>query len=131
MIEDWNLFLDDIRDVDYVNDGREYTLARSFHEAQKLILEHENLPAHIAFDHDLGWDTLQPLEGSFLIAAPLEGKELPSGYDFAKWLTELDMDKIIDIPENFSWSIHSSNPVGSANINGILTSYLKQKYNRN
>lgn len=124
----WNLFLDDIRDVDYVkDDGREYVLARSVADAMVLIIQN-GLPSHVAFDHDLGWDTLQPIEGSFLIAAPTQGKELPSGFDFAKWLVEFDINGFHDIPETFTWSIHSSNPVGAENINGLLTGYMKHKF---
>lgn len=123
----WNLFIDDLRDVSYVNDGREYKLARSVEEAKALIKEF-GLPSHIAFDHDLGWEDLQPIEGSFLIAAPLEGKEAPSGYDFAKWLVEMDLDGVHDLSLDFTWSVHSSNPAGAKNINGLLYSYLGDKY---
>lgn len=124
---EWNLFIDDIRDPSYVQDGRDYVLARTMDQAVELIALHDCYPTHIAFDHDLGWDTLENIPGSFLVAAPEEGKELPSGYDFAKWLVEFDMNGFYEFPKNFSWSIHSSNPVGAANINGILTSYLKHK----
>lgn len=126
---EWNLFIDDIRETGYVQDGREYQLARSMDEACELI-SRLGIPKHIAFDHDLGWEGLTPFEGSIIIAPPESGKELPSGYDFAKWLISMDQDGHLEIPENFSWSIHSSNPVGAANINGILTSYLKFKYNK-
>lgn len=126
---DWNLFIDDIRETSYVQDGREYQLARSMAEACALI-SRLGLPKHIAFDHDLGWEDLVPFEGSSIIAPPADGKEMPSGYDFAKWLVQLDIDGVHEMPQDFSWSIHSSNPVGAANINGILTSYLKFKYNK-
>ena len=127
MSHEWNLFIDDIRLPSYVPDGRVYELARSMQEALIIIEEHGCYPTHIAFDHDLGWDTLENILGSFLVAAPEEGNELPSGYDFAKWLVEFDMNGTYEFPKNFTWSIHSSNPVGAANINGILTSYLKHK----
>jgi hypothetical protein len=129
MVE-WNLFIDDIRLASYVSDGRDYELARSMSEALILIEEHGCLPTHIAFDHDLGWDGLEPIEGSFLIAAPTEGSEAPSGYDFAQKLVEFDMEGLYEFSKNFTWSIHSSNPVGAANIHGLLTSYMKHKYNR-
>lgn len=118
----WNLFIDDIRNTDYVDDGREYVLARSVKEAKALI-ESRGFPSHIAFDHDLGWDELVPLPGSCIIAAP--NVIAPSGYDLARWLVECSLDGIRLFPENFTWSVHSSNPVGRDNINGLLSGYLR------
>jgi hypothetical protein len=120
----WNLFLDDIRNPDYVNDGREYVLARSFDEAVELV-KAKGLPSHIAFDHDLGWDQLEPSEGGLILDL---GQEAKSGYDFAKWLVECDLDSMLHI-QDLTWTIHSSNPVGAANINGLLRNYINQKNN--
>lgn len=111
----WNLFLDDIRDVSYVkNDGRIYMLARNVSEAKQLILT-QGVPAHISFDHDLGSNS--------------SGEILPSGYDLAKWMIDRSFDSVeYNIPESFSWSVHSSNPVGKVNINGLLKSYMNFMY---
>ncbi len=51
-----------------------------------------------------------------------------SGHDLAKWIVEkdLDMDGAF-IPSNFTYTIHSSNPTGSKNIDGVLSSYLREK----
>jgi hypothetical protein len=129
----YSLFLDDIRFPAYPssdpNDLSHWEICRTMQAAVDLVLA-RGLPQHIAFDHDLGWDTLQPIEGSFLIAPPGEGKEMPSGFDFAKWLVESDLNGTINLPEDFSWSIHSSNPVGAENIQGLLKSYLKSKYGK-
>jgi hypothetical protein len=129
----WNLFLDDIRDPLPMFLGElaklDWVVMRTCEDAIQHCKNH-GLPDRIAFDHDLGWDTLPTIEGSFLIAAPDEGKELPSGYDFAKWLVEFDLDGTHEIPKNFKWTIHSSNPVGKANIDGLLTSYMKYKNNK-
>ena len=54
-------------------------------------------------------------------------KLLPTGFDFAKWLVEMDMDNIYKFPENFSFHVHSANPVGKANIEGYLNNYLKSR----
>jgi hypothetical protein len=109
----WNLFLDDIRDPSYVKrDGRKYTLARSISEAKKLI-KILGFPTHIAFDHDLGIDD--------------SGHIVPSGYDFANWIVYGELDGLHTIPDDFTWSTHSSNPPGSANISGILSSYMSTK----
>lgn len=69
----------------------------------------------ISFDHDLGMDN--------------ERKVLPSGYDFAKWLVEMDMNGIISIPKDFTFTVHSANPVGAENIRTYLCSYMEFKYN--
>lgn len=121
----WNLFLDDLRDTDYVKDNREYVLARSFDEAVKLCKD-RGCPTHISFDHDLGLDKYEPEESGLIIAQAYMDVE-KSGYDFAKWLVDQDLDGSLTIPEDFTWYTHSSNPVGKANIDGLLTSYLKAK----
>lgn len=64
-------------------------------------------------DHDLGTDR--------------EGNLLPTGYDFAKWLIEMDMDGIITIPPDFAFTVHSANPVGAKNIQGYLMNYLQRR----
>ena len=30
-------------------------------------------------------------------------------------------------PENFSWRVHSANPIGAANIEGLMSGYLAHK----
>lgn len=107
----WSLFLDDIRDPSYVGDGCDYFLARTFDQAIKLC-EEKGMPSHISFDHDLG---------DFV-----NGVEL-TGYDFAKWLVEQDLDGLRPLPEDFTWYVHSSNPVGKKNIDHRLSSYLEYK----
>lgn len=114
----WNLFLDDIRNLDnkkFQNNSwykTEWIIARSFDEACLLIKE-KGFPLRISFDHDLGSDN--------------DGNELKSGYDFAKWLVKKDLDGIYLFPTNFDFKVHSDNPVGLDNIVYYLNSYLKQK----
>lgn len=106
------MFLDDIRSPSWVfkkapdNVDSSWVVVRSFAEA-KAWVERNGCPDRIAFDHDLGWG--------------------PSGYDFAKWLTEADLDKKIDIPEHFNWSVHSSNPTAHPAINFLLVNYTEFK----
>jgi len=57
-----------------------------------------------------------------------EGKD--TGYDFAKWLVEQDMDKKISISKSLTWSIHSGNPIGSENIDYLLKNYFKNKFQK-
>lgn len=104
----WKLYLDDIRNPK----TQGFTIARTFEKAVELIQE-KGMPNDISFDHDLGEDGNK--------------KELKSGYDLAKWIVESDIDKIINIPDDFSYNVHSANPVGARNIDGLLKNYLEYK----
>lgn len=96
------LFLDDVRIPD---PQLPWNVVRSYEAAVEFVLNN-GCPDVISFDHDLG-----------------EGK---SGYDFAKWLVEMDLDKKIEIPLHFSYVVHSANPVGRENIIGLLESYMQK-----
>lgn len=126
----WLLFLDDerepsrsIEDDDYRRGvglppvpaslrllPRRWTVARSVDEAKELI-ERLGPPSFVAFDHDLGAD-------------------LPTGHDLAKWLVEMDLEGRFELPLGFSYEVHSANPVGAANIKGLLAGYLAFRRNR-
>ena len=93
------MYLDDER-VPKLRD--DYVIVRSFNEAVAYVLEH-GLPEFISFDHDLGL--------------------VESGYDFAKWLVDYMIDnQTLVLPE---WNVHSANPVGAQNINGLLESFKR------
>lgn len=102
------LYLDDVRDLP----DESYTLVRSYEEAVSFVHDNE-IPPFISFDHDLGVDE--------------NDKLLPTGYDFAKYLVNMDMNNILMFPENFSFYVHSANPVGKKNIEGYLTNYFEFK----
>jgi hypothetical protein len=114
MKTEFALFLDDIREIDYNDQFNSFTnennlhvfLARSSEEAKSIVLLN-GCPSVVSFDHDLGGDD--------------------TAMDFIKWLIEMDMDDKDVIPNDFMYFIHSANPVGSANIDGILKSYMKHK----
>ena len=97
------LFLDDEREPP--RDGYEWVIVRSFDQAKRYVLSN-GMPRHASFDHDLG--------------------DGPTGYDFIKWLVEYDMDNNV-IPEDFTFYVHSQNPIGVANIRGFLTQYLEMR----
>ena len=99
------LYLDDVR----TPKDDSFEIVRSYAEAVAYVQEH-GIPSYISFDHDLGVDE--------------HNKVLPSGYDFAKWLVEMDMDAVYCIPVNFSFYVHSANPVGKTNIESYLNRYL-------
>ena len=102
------LYLDDIRNPK----SDEFMIVRSFEEAVKFV-ENNQIPEYISFDHDLGTD--------------INGWLLPTGYDFAKWLIEMDLDNIYQFPNNFQYNVHSANPIGKHNIETILDNYLNFK----
>lgn len=101
------LYLDDIRELP----DNSYILVRSYEEAIKFVNTY-GIPSFISFDHDLGVDENKNL--------------LPTGYDFAKWLVEMDMDKKYFFPKDFNFKVHSANPVGKVNIEAYLNNYLKK-----
>lgn len=93
------LFLDDEREP---RTPRDWVVARNFLDAVSLCVLRG--PDYISFDHDLG--------------------DGPTGYHFAKWLVERDLDHPGFIPPGFDYNVHSANVVGRANIEGLLDGYL-------
>ena len=104
----WKLYLDDIRHPS-VSD---YVIAKNVEEAKTLILQ-KGFPTHISFDHDLGLDE--------------NGVLLETGYDFAKWIVEVDQSGEVIIAMNFTFTVHSANPIGVQNISSLLANYLGHK----
>lgn len=104
----YRLFLDDIRNPDWVySEPGEWEICRDMAQAVVIMLE-QGCPDLISFDHDLGED-------------------IPTGYDLAKWLVERDLDHPGFIPDHFRFYVHSANPVGASNIQNLLNSYLFHK----
>ncbi|MDD3773072.1 MAG: hypothetical protein PHC38_10525 [Weeksellaceae bacterium] len=104
----WKLYLDDIR----TPKDPTYIISRTAEDAQNLVLTC-GVPGFISFDHDLGINN--------------DGNLHRSGYDFAKWLVEMDMDGVINIPKDFAFTVHSANPVGAKNIHEYLVNYLQYR----
>lgn len=105
------LWLDDLRDpfdkkmewLNYSPIGKNVELnwVKNHDEFKKWISEN-GLPDAICFDHDLG-------------------ENIPTGYDCARWLVDYCLDNQCLPP---LWACQSANPVGSENINKLLTSFL-------
>lgn len=93
------MFLDDER---YPVD-ESCVVVRSYAEAVGTVMS-MGVPKHVDFDHDLG--------------------DGPNGYDFAKFLVGVALDGG-GFPE--SYSVHSQNPVGKGNIEGIMEGYISHK----
>lgn len=109
----WNLFIDDERNPGDVTWGSPelywqfpWTIARNMRQVQSLVHEWQ-FPAFISFDHDLGDNE-------------------PTGKDIANWLIEYNLDHGT-MPDDFAFYVHSRNPVGKANIEGLLNSYLEHR----
>lgn len=101
MNEEWILFLDDERFPTNPKDR----IARNSYDAQWLI-EHLGMPQHISFDHDLGGaDTAMNL---------------------LHWMAGQLIAGNVAFPENFSYSVHSQNPVGAQNIMSMMESLLEE-----
>ena len=85
----------------------DWIIIRSVEEAQEYVLKN-GCTSYISFDNDLQ-------------------REL-EGVHFAQWLIEQDLNQNGDfLPENFSFNIHSANPVASDLIFSKLDSYLRFK----
>ena len=96
------IFLDDIRDPP----DSTWEVVRTYSDAVELV-HHSGFPDEVSFDHDLGTEK--------------------TGLDFAHFLIDLDLDSGA-MPGNFSYRIHSANPVGRANIEGLLEGYLRFRH---
>lgn len=100
-----SLFLDDERfPPRWVGMHREWVIVRNFDEAISHMRTH-GCPSFMSFDHDLG-------DGF-------------SGHKVAWWMIERDMDIPGWIPKDFSFSVHSQNPVGARNIRETISGYLE------
>jgi hypothetical protein len=117
------LFIDDERkpsDVTWIliggvgSWGADWQVVRSLQEAKDWVLKN-GFPDVISFDHDLG---LQHYAGNY--------DDGLTGYDFAKWLIEYDMDTNT-MPENFKFTVHSKNPIGAENIRQALENYIRHR----
>jgi hypothetical protein len=100
----WALFLDDER---FPVDPSKFRIARSSEEAIQ-VCQDLGFPTFITFDHDLGGDD--------------------TSMRFLDWLIMADMDSgFTALPEDFSFDVHSQNPVGRDNIRGRLESYTRYR----
>lgn len=97
----YKLFLDDER----LPISSDFIVARNCNDAIHIVFK-KGFPTFVSFDHDLG--------------------NHYSGYDFAKWLVEYDLETHT-MPKDFSFYVHSQNPIGKENIEIYLHNYLRSK----
>lgn len=106
----YRLFLDDERvpgDVTWVDyhSYESWKVVRTFDEFVERI-KNFGMPSVISFDHDLG-----PGDGT--------------GFKCAKWLVDYIIEENIGLPEDFRYYVHSKNPVGAANIRGLMDRFIE------
>lgn len=100
------LFIDDLRQPP----SPDWVVVRSYAQALAYFDRH-GIPNHISFDHDLG---------------ELDGSLLPTGMDIVKALVEGVLDGRYVLPRDFGYEVHSANPVGRANIIGLMNGLLRE-----
>lgn len=81
----------------------EAIIVRNYDEFVKEI-ETNGCPSYITFDHDLGL-----------------GK---NGFDCAKWFVNWILDDPTRFDPEFTWYAHTQNPVGLANIAGLINPFV-------
>ncbi len=100
------MFIDDERNPKRENFD---VVVRSADEAIRWM-EKNGCPNYISFDHDLG-----------------DGKDAIS---IVHWMIEKDIDEKGNfIPKDFSFNVHSANPIGARNISSLLNKYLEFREN--
>ena len=122
----YKLYLDDVRYPDLHPDWR---IARNFHDARWMVKSY-GVPYHISFDHDLAdVHYEQPDYGHnddpmVFIRVPYEF----TGYDFAKWFCYYVLDNDVNLPFDFTYDVHSMNPVGAENIKSFMDNFMRDGY---
>jgi len=99
----YRLYLDDVREPPWAHCHT--VVARNAAKFRAALLEY-GCPELISFDHDLG-------------------SNQPTGLDCAKMLAKKVLDKQIELPNGFVYTVHSMNHVGRDNIEGFMATFLK------
>ena len=98
----YSLFIDDERLPPIQSVG--YIVVRNYDQAVQRMTE-SGCPTFVSFDHDLG-------------------ENQKTGYDVANWIVDKDIVTPGWIPVDFTFYVHSQNPVGAENIRRLLANYL-------
>ena len=93
------LYIDDLRDPP----TDDFVVVRSSDQAIAYI-EQNGIPSFISFDHDLGGDDTAMVVVNYIIEAVL--------------------DQVVDFPDDFSFLVHSANPIGAVNIECKLSNFI-------
>ena len=98
----------------------EWDIVRSHGQFVKWI-EKNGLPDLISFDHDLGMVQEWKIIDEWF---DIDNNREYTGMDSAKWLVDYCIDNDLKLPD---FIVHSANPSGYENINGLLKSFKKQQ----
>jgi hypothetical protein len=102
----YHLFLDDERFPAKNWDDIDHKIVRNYDEAIQIMSEY-GCPLSMSFDHDLG------------------DPKAKTGYDVVKWMVEQDLNSgKIWFRKDFTFYVHSQNPVGGQNIQRFLENYF-------
>ena len=101
----YKIFLDDER---FPPEGQDFVIVRTSEQCIGWMKEYD-CPEYISFDHDLGGDDTAMKVVHWIIEQDI--RERLAGFTF--------------IPENFTFYVHSQNPIGAKNITELLNSYLQ------
>lgn len=96
----YRLFIDDER----YPKSPHWLIARTSYDAIRFTREF-GLPTEIAFDHDLG------------------GRD--TAIIYINWLEDFLLDNEIEFPLGFTYSIHSQNPIGAANMKSKMDQLIE------
>ena len=127
--EKYYIYLDDVRtpvspNNALVNGVPEWTVVRSYDEFVSKINEVglENIEL-ISLDHDLGDSAMKEwLHGVVRnYAINYDNITEKTGMDCVKWLVELCLDNNLTLP---LITVHSANPIGSANMMGYINNFF-------
>ena len=115
------IYLDDIRtplETDWV-------ICRNYEEFVQKVSDAglENIEL-ISLDHDLGQTAIREYFKNTSKNYIIDYNNIheKTGYDCTKWIVNKSIDEGIDLP---TITVHSANPVGSANMMGYINNYLK------
>lgn len=125
------LFLDDYRQpIDcfvYTKDKiyyEDWVVVKNYPEFVKYISEN-GIPDIISFDHDLAdghyHQNLQEGKLNYYTEDFIDDYN-KTGYHCAKWLIDYCLDNNLILSQ---YLVHSMNPVGKENIDGLLKSFIK------
>ncbi len=82
----------------------DWVIVRSSAEAINYVQQH-GMPREISFDHDLGGEDTSRV--------------------FINWAIDALSHSTISFPANFTFSVHSQNPIGAQWITGTVNSLLR------
>lgn len=107
------MWIDDEAVRDPKDNTHPWVIVRSYDQAIRYF-ELFGIPNYIDFDHDLG-----------------DPDDRKSGMGIAKWIVNYDLDNNMNaIPGDFTFGVHSRNPNGADNIEGLLDNYLNERRER-